>query len=198
MALAEFIQNLSHSGRSSASIRKAIAGISAMHLLNQFPDPTKGAEARLEMKRMYRSLGHSSKQAFGIAQSILTQLLAKVGCSVRGLRDAALLQLAYDTLCRQSALASLQLCDLRSHELAGVIYNSILLLRAKVDQESMWRWLALCAETVLAIERGRTAAGIHKGYVLRGVKRNCRSQLFMQRSNQSNIQTVGTLSTIES
>ena len=36
----------------------------------------------------------------------------------------------------------------------------------------MGRWLALRAETVLAIERWRVAAGIHEGYVLRGVKRN--------------------------
>ena len=172
VALAEFIRDLSHSGRSSASIRRAVVGISAIHLLNQFSDPTKGTEARLEMKRMHRTLGRASKQAFGITQSILTQLLAQVDCSVRGLRDAALLQLAYDTLCRRSELVSLQLCDLRSHELAGVIHNSILLRKTKVDQESMGRWLALRTETVLAIERWRIAAGIHEGYVLRGVKRN--------------------------
>ena len=67
---------------------------------------------------------------------------------------------------------SLQLCDLRNYEFTGVNDNSILLRRTKVDQESMGRWLALRAETVLAIERWRTAAGIHEGYVLRGVKRN--------------------------
>lgn len=123
------------------------------------------------MKRMHRTLGHASKQAFGITQSILTQLLAQVGCSVRGLRDATLLQLAYDTLCRRSEWCHCN-CDLRSHELAGVILNSILLRRTKVDQESMGRWLALRAETVLAIERWRATAGINEGYVLRGVKRN--------------------------
>ena len=56
--------------------------------------------------------------------------------------------------------------------------------RTKVAQETMGCWLALRAETVLAIERCRTAAGIHEGYVLRGVKRNiqitdylCRDQI---------------------
>lgn len=146
VALAEFIRDLSHSGRSSASIRRAVVGISAIHLLNQFSDPTKGTEARLEMKRMHRTLGRASKQAFGITQSILTQLLAQVDCSVRGLRDAALLQLAYDTLCRRSKLMSLQLCELRRHELAVNIHNSISLRSAKVDQESMRRWLALCTK----------------------------------------------------
>ena len=92
----------------------------------------------------------------------MTQLLEQVGCSVRGFSDAALLQLAYDTLCRRSELVSLQLCDLRSHELAGVIHNSILPLRTKVGQESMGRWLALCAETVLAIER---AGGLPLGSI---------------------------------
>ena len=107
VALAEFIRDLSHRGRSSANIRRAVVGISAIHPLNQFPDPTKGTEARLEMKRMHRTLGRASKQAFGITQSILTQLLEQVDCSVRGLRDAALLQLAHDTLCRRSELVSL-------------------------------------------------------------------------------------------
>ena len=91
MALAEFIRDLSHGGRSSASIRRAVIGISAMHLLKQFPYPTKGTEARLEMKRMRRTLGRASKQTFGIAQSIFTQLLAQFSYSVRDLRDAALL-----------------------------------------------------------------------------------------------------------
>jgi hypothetical protein len=82
------------------------------------------------------------------------------------------LQLAYNSLSSRSELVSLQLCDLRSHELPEVIHNSILLRKTKVDQESMRRWLTLRAETVPAIERWRTAAGIHEGYVLRGVKRN--------------------------
>lgn len=66
VALAEFIRDFSHSGRSSASIRRAVVGISAKHPLNQFPDPTKGTEARLEMKRMHRTLGSASKLAFGL------------------------------------------------------------------------------------------------------------------------------------
>ena len=64
--LAEFIRDLSHSGRSSASIRRAVIGISAMHLLNQFSDLTKGTEARLEMKRMHRTLGRASKRVLGL------------------------------------------------------------------------------------------------------------------------------------
>lgn len=76
VTLAEFIRDLSHSERGSASIWRALEGISAVYLLNQFPDPTKGGEARLEMKRIHRTLGRASKQAFGITQSILTQFLA--------------------------------------------------------------------------------------------------------------------------
>ena len=55
--------------------------------------------------------------------------------------------------------------------LLGVINNSILLRRTKVNQESMGRRLALRSENVLAIERWRTAAGINEGFVLRKVKR---------------------------
>jgi site-specific recombinase XerD len=38
-------------------------------------------------------------------------LLTNVGDSIRGLRDAVLLQLAYDTLCRRSELVTLRIDD---------------------------------------------------------------------------------------
>jgi hypothetical protein len=41
VALEEFIRDLSHSGRSSASIRGALVGISAMHLSISFLIPRK-------------------------------------------------------------------------------------------------------------------------------------------------------------
>jgi site-specific recombinase XerD len=39
--LARFITKLSNSGRTSASIRRAVAGIGTIHRLNRFVDPSK-------------------------------------------------------------------------------------------------------------------------------------------------------------
>jgi hypothetical protein len=57
---ADFIRQISSSGRSSASIRRAVVAISAIHLFNRFTDPTKDPEVRIAMKRMHRTLGRSA------------------------------------------------------------------------------------------------------------------------------------------
>jgi site-specific recombinase XerD len=66
---------------------------------------------------------------------MLNLLLANVGDSIRGLRDAALLQLTYDTLCRRSELVTLRIDDLVAPHTDGIRYY-ILLRKGKVDQEA--------------------------------------------------------------
>jgi len=149
---ANFIRHISISGRSSASIRRAVATISAIHLFNRFTDPTKAAEVRIAMKRMHRALGRSTNQAYGIRQEMPNGLLASVGDSIRGLRDAAMLQLAYDTLCRRSELVTLRIDDVVAAPHADGMSYSILLRRSKADQEARGRWLALRDKTMFAIE----------------------------------------------
>jgi len=103
----DFIRHISASGRSSASIRRAVVAISAIHLLNRLTNPAKDPEVRIAMKRMHRTLGRLTNQAYGVRHDLLNLLLANVGESIRRLRDAALLQRAFDTLCRRSELAPL-------------------------------------------------------------------------------------------
>jgi hypothetical protein len=91
---ADFILHTNATGRSSASIQWAVVAISAVHLLNRLTDPTKDPKVRIAMKRMHRILGRSANQAYGIRQDMVYLLLANVGDSIRGLRDAALLKLA--------------------------------------------------------------------------------------------------------
>lgn len=73
--IVEYISKLTDSDRSSASIRRALCGLSAIHKLNRFDDPTKHPDVTLEMCRMHRKLGRSSKQAGGINANTLEKLL---------------------------------------------------------------------------------------------------------------------------
>ena len=59
----QYICKLTSSSRSSASIRRALCGLSAIYKLNGFDDPTKDSDVTLEMCRMHRKLGRSSNQA---------------------------------------------------------------------------------------------------------------------------------------
>ena len=141
--IAQYICKLTNSGRSSASIRRALCGISAIHKLNRFDDPTKDPDVALEMRRMHRKLGRSSKQASGINAIVLEKMLSATDDSIRGVRDRALLLVAYETLCRRSELISLQVKDVKIYSKDGNETSSILLRKSKTDQDSTGKWLHL-------------------------------------------------------
>ncbi len=150
--IVEYICKLTGSGRSSASIRRALCGLSAIHKLNRFDDPTKDPDVALEMRRMHRKLGRSSSQAGSINADTLDKLLLATDDSIRGTRDRALLLVAYDTLCRRSELVSLRVKDVKINIKNGIETSSILLRKSKTDQDSTGKWLHLSqrAHIVLA------------------------------------------------
>lgn len=147
----QYIGKLTSGGRSSASIRRALCGLSALHKLNRFDDPTKDPDVTLEMRRMHRKLGRSSRQASGINADILEGMLSATDDSIRGIRDRALLLVAYDTLCRRSELVSLQIKDVKINNKNDLETSSILLRKSKTDQDSIGKWLRLSQRTHLAL-----------------------------------------------
>jgi site-specific recombinase XerD len=169
--VAEYISKLTNSGRSSASIRRAIAGIATIHKLNRFSDPTKDPDVILEMRRMHRQLGRASNQAQGVTVDLLTQMVLATEGNVRGLRDRALLLIAYDTLCRRSELTGLRIEDIKMSIQDGLEHMSILLRRSKTDQDSNGRILHISADARLALQKWIEALGQVEGPLFRGVDR---------------------------
>jgi site-specific recombinase XerD len=150
-SIANFIIELSNDKRSSAGIRRALCGISTIHKLNRFEDPTKDPDVTIEMRRMHRKLGRSSNQAGSINADTLDKLLAATDNSSRGIRDRALLLVAYDTLCRRSELVSLQVKDVKTNIKNEIETSSILLRKSKTDQDSTGKWLHLSPRAHLAL-----------------------------------------------
>jgi site-specific recombinase XerD len=150
-SIANFIIKLSNNKRSSAGIRRAICGISTIHKLNRMDDPTKDPDVTIEMRRMHRKLGRSSSQAGSINIDTLDKLLSATDDSIRGLRDRALLLVAYDTLCRRSELVSLQVKDVKITIKSGIESTLILLRKSKTDQDSMGKVLRLSRRASLAL-----------------------------------------------
>jgi site-specific recombinase XerD len=147
----QYIAGLTESGRSSASTRRALCGLSAINRLNRYDNPTKNLDVTLEMRRMHRKLGRSSKQASGINADTLEKLLLATEDSNRGIRDRALLLVAYETLFRRSELVSLQVQDVKINVKNGIEKSSILLRKSKTDQESTGKWLHLSQRAHLAL-----------------------------------------------
>jgi len=165
----DFIIKLTNSGRSSASIRRAIAGIASVHKLNRFTDPTKDPDVMLEMRRMHRKLGRASHQAQGVTAEILEKMLNATESNIKGIRDRALLLVAYDTLCRRSELVALRVEDVRTKMINGVENTTILLRKSKTDQDAIGRWLHLSKRTQLALNEWLKQLNAETGPLFRGI-----------------------------
>ncbi len=167
-----YIAHLTQSGRTSASIRRVMAGVATIHKMNRFEDPTKDPDVLLEMRRMHRKLGRYSKQALGITSDILEKMIQASEAGNRGSRDRALLLLAYDSLCRRSELVDLRIEDIQFTLKNGKEQMSILIRKSKTDQYAMGKRMFVSQRTKLAIkewlERLRNPKS---GILFRGVNR---------------------------
>ena len=166
--VSSYIKNLSNGKLKSASIRIAIASISAMHRLNEYHDPTNHANVKIELRRMHRKLGRGSKQALGINLETLNYMLEYTDRSLIGLRDRALLLTAYDGLCRRSELVELGVEDI-SRGIDNLI--KIKLRRSKTDQDGIGRWIKLKTKTQLAIIDWLNTSDIKTGKLFRGINK---------------------------
>jgi len=182
----EYICKLTAGGRSSASIRRALCGLSAIHKLNRFEDPTKDADVSLEMRRMHRKLGRSSSQAGSINADTLDKLVFATDDSIRGIRDRALLLVAYDTLCRRSELVSLQVKDIKINIKNGIETSSILLRKSKTDQDSTGKWLHLSQRAHLALVEWVKELPEGQEYLMVGIGRGARISRSSLNSGQVN------------
>lgn len=182
----QYICELTNSGRSSASIRRALCGLSAIHRLNRFNDPTKDPDVALEMRRMHRKLGRSSSQAGGINVDTLDKLLLATDDSIRGIRDRALLLVAYDSLCRRSELVSLQVKDVKINIKNGIETSSIHLRKSKTDQDSTGKWLHLNQRAHRALMEWMNELPKGQEYLMVGINRGGRISLGSLGSGQVN------------
>jgi site-specific recombinase XerD len=167
--VADFIRHLSDSDLKSASIRIAVASISAMHRLNEAPDPTNHPDVKIELRRMHRNLGRESKQAAGINAELLGRMVKSTDRTLRGIRDRALLLTAYDSMCRRSELVSLTVNDLIINPKNRSV--KIKLRRSKTDQDGLGRWLHLGIDSQKAILQWIKSSGIKDGMLFRGITR---------------------------
>ena len=162
-----FIKSISDGRLKSASIRIAVASIASIHKLNRLNDPVSDPDVKLEMRRMHRNLGRASNQAYGINKDLLDKMIAAASDDLRGIRDRALLSLAYDTLCRRGEIVSLDIED--------IIYSNdqmkIRLRKSKTDQNGLGRLLFLSAEAKYSIIEWLKSSKIEKGKLFRGVNK---------------------------
>mgnify|MGYP000452798438 CR=1 FL=1 len=167
LTISNFLQSTSTHGIKNSTIRRKVCSISAVHRLLNHIDPTKHPEVKITLRKISRQLGNRFDQAYPVTRDLLNKLLAVCGDDIRGLRNKALLLLAYDSMRRRSELISLRIEDINWQPNQKCC---VLLRRSKTDQHGSGKWLHLKEETTLAIKCWLDAANLTDGLILRGIK----------------------------
>ena len=167
--IARFLQQTLSQNIKSATINRKVSSIIAIHRLSYLGDPTKHPEVRITLRKIFRQLGRRFDQAFPLTRPLLEKMLAVCSKDLHGLRDRALLLLAYDSMRRRSELIGLRVEDMELNLKDGAC---ILLRKNKTDQLGSGKFIHLSSETIKSIEVWLTAAKITSGFILRGIQPN--------------------------
>ncbi|MFT8246596.1 tyrosine-type recombinase/integrase [Roseomonas sp. BN140053] len=166
--VADYVDTLALKGVKAATIRQAVWAITVTHRMARYPDPAKGEEVRLALKRMARQLGTRQRQAAPLGGRELERILATAGRTLPALRNVALVLTMSDLLARRSEAVALAMEDVQ-HAPDGSA--TALIRRSKTDQEGAGAVLWLSPRTVTALRQWTQAAGITEGAIFRAVNK---------------------------
>ena len=164
--VASFLMQTIDLGIKTSTIRRKAASISSVHRLSDYNDPTKHPEVKITLRKISRHLGCRFDQAYPVTRPVLDQLIKACSQDLRGLRNKALLLIAYDSLRRRSELVSLRISDI---DWVPNQTCSMLLRKSKTDQHGAGQWIHLNDETTAALQQWISESKIADGYLLRGI-----------------------------
>ncbi len=166
--------------RKPATIARYLVHLGMAYRMAGLDDPTAAPLVKLELKAVRRTRGRRQRQARGIrfkgeiadldgpaAGVCLAHLLQACRRDWLGLRDAALLRVAYDTACRRSELVAIEIDHIEAGEGgAGVLH----IPSSKTDAEGEGAYAYLSPTTMDAIRRWKKEADIRSGPLFRRVE----------------------------
>lgn len=180
--VADYLDARAGQGAKPASLARYKASIAKIHQLLDLKDPTPASLVKLRLQAIRRRLGTAQKQARplrfkGPVRNVerdkprglnVRALLEACAEDLPGLRDRALLSVAYDTGLRASELVAIEV----EHILEALDPEARLLAipRSKGDPEGQGATAFLSPRSVRAITAWSQAAGIVEGPVFRRVQ----------------------------
>lgn len=148
------------------TLKRRLAAIRFAHRYGDEPDPTQTNDALLAMRRAARRKPRRPKQAKGLTVGLLLKMIEHCPDTPAGLRDAAMISLGYDTLCRSCELAAIRVEDIQPHP--GGDW-SLLIAWSKGDQSGDGRTAWLSPRTVDLLGRWLDLAEIESGPIFRAL-----------------------------
>lgn len=166
--------------RAVATIERYLVHLGWAYRMAGLADPTAAPLVRFERKAARKELGVRQRQARAIrfkgdiadldspaAGVCLTHLLKACRRDALGLRDAALLRVAYDTGARRSELVGIDVAHLEGPDAEGA--GILAIPSSKTDREKRGAEAYLSPASMQAIARWRQAADIRSGPLFRRV-----------------------------
>lgn len=173
-----YIAHMSDSGKSSSTIRQALAAISAMHRRAGEADPTHAELVRTAHAGARREIGTAPHKKAAATVDIVKELVSGLDRStLQGKRDAAILLLGFCGAFRRSELVALDAEDFQETTNGGRAAYLVSVRHSKTDQESAGMVKGIFAtrskelDPVAAVKDYIAAAGITSGALFRRIRR---------------------------
>ena len=149
----------------AASVRRRICAIQFAHVVTDAPSPVATSCVRLALRRAGRASTRRQAQSQGMTASMLSALIAAMPPTLVGVRDAALLGVGYDALCRSCEIAALRVENIRRD---GATL-SLVIARSKADPlgEGRLAWLSPASSQRLGA--WLEASGLQSGPLFRSL-----------------------------
>lgn len=163
--LAAYIEARTERVRPS-TLKRRLAAITKLHRLAGHASPTDDEAVNLAMRRAKRSQPSRPRQALGVTADRRDRLMAACTDDLAGLRDKIMIAVGFDSLCRRAELVALRIDDF-TRSVDGTY--TVLVRRAKNDQEGQGRIARLSLATSELVDQWREKSKIEKGPLLRPV-----------------------------
>lgn len=172
--VARYLAQLADVGRKTSTIQRRVAAIRNFHKIAGFEPPTSTEGVKATMRGIRRTLRSKPVRKKPTTAGLLAKVLEHLPKTLAGIRDRAILLVAFAGALRRSEVVALQLEDIERRP------NGILLHldHSKSDQEGKGAALPVPngreLRPVEALDAWLTAAGITSGPVFREVDRHGR------------------------
>ena len=144
------------------TVRRKMAAIRFLHVMNDLPSPLEFAAVKLAYRRVMRKNRRQPNRAAPLTRDMLGKILTTCGDDLVGKCDRALILLGFDSLARVAELVAVQVADVQEQRL--------LIPRSKADIAGLGRWVDLTEETNEALLDWINCASLKSGAVFRRVR----------------------------
>jgi integrase len=168
--LKDFLEDAIKDGKKGATINRYIYTIGLAHNAGLLANPVKHPHWKIKMKGLSRKLankgGFAQSQAQPLSVDEVNRILETLGDSPTDLRDAALLCVASDTLCRESELVAIKIKDFEWQAKRKKWILAVPFSKTDQNGESLDKRY-LSKVSMKRVEAWLQAAGITDGFVFR-------------------------------